>query len=125
LNLHGFHTGLERIFELVAATMDGDKPVGENWQKQLLQQMADEYPRLRPAVISEESSQRLSEFLSFRQIVRKGYTNKFDPTNIQKLITDVPDLFDQVKAEFLAFADFLYTADQKNPIAVNNPKFPL
>jgi hypothetical protein len=29
---------------------------------------------------------------------------------IQKLVRDAPEVFEQVKAELLAFADFLYTA---------------
>jgi hypothetical protein len=33
LNLHGFYNGLERIFERVAAIVDGSKPKGENWRR--------------------------------------------------------------------------------------------
>ncbi len=51
LNLHGFYTGLERIFTLIAETVDGSLPGGENWHLLLLQQMAEEKPGLRPAVI--------------------------------------------------------------------------
>lgn len=31
LNLHGFYSGLERIFVLIAETIDGFVPQGENW----------------------------------------------------------------------------------------------
>lgn len=50
LNLHGFYNGLERIFELIAATVDDHRPEGENWHQALLQQMANEVPEVRPAM---------------------------------------------------------------------------
>jgi hypothetical protein len=31
LNLHSFYTALERVFELIATTIDQEKPQGENW----------------------------------------------------------------------------------------------
>jgi len=51
LNLHGFYSGLERIFELIATTIDGTKPDGEHWHQALLQQMTSEMPGVRPAVL--------------------------------------------------------------------------
>lgn len=53
LNLHGFYAGLERLFKLIATTIDGTLPQGANWHQLLLQQMAAERPGVRPAVISE------------------------------------------------------------------------
>ena len=50
LNLHGFYSGLERIFALIAEIIDGFLPQGENWHLLLLKQMAEEKPQLRPAV---------------------------------------------------------------------------
>ncbi len=38
LNLHGFYSGPERIFERIAAVVDGSKPTGENWHQALLEQ---------------------------------------------------------------------------------------
>ena len=31
LNLHGFYSGIERIFERIAEAIDGTVPRGENW----------------------------------------------------------------------------------------------
>lgn len=53
LNLHGFYSGVERIFELVAENVDRLLPQGENWHQLLLQQMAQELPGIRPALISD------------------------------------------------------------------------
>jgi hypothetical protein len=61
LNLHGFYSGLERIFEQIAGMIDGSVPQGENWHQLLLQQMVQEEPGIRPAVISDEVCQQPSE----------------------------------------------------------------
>ena len=49
LNLHGFYSGVERIFAQIAETIDGQVPRGENWHQVLLQQMMDEVAHVRPA----------------------------------------------------------------------------
>ncbi|MGB5750797.1 MAG: hypothetical protein WBM69_27755 [Desulfobacterales bacterium] len=61
LNLHGFYSGLERIFELIASSVDSSKPDDKEWHKTLLYQMAQEVPQVRSAVISEKSRSRLDK----------------------------------------------------------------
>ena len=113
LNLHGFYSGLERIFELIASSVDSKKPTHKEWHKVLLYQMAQEVPQVRPAVISEKSRSRLDEFRGFRHVVRNVYTFKFDPEKVEKLATEVPGLFADISSEILAFADFLQQAAQE------------
>ena len=107
LNLHGFYSGVERAFSLIAETIDGSVPQGENWHLLLLQQMSAEIPDIRPAVISGSVSKNLNEFRGFRHVVRNVYTYHFDPEKIEKLVDKVPDLFSQLKLEMSAFAHFL------------------
>ncbi len=107
LNLHGFYSGLERVFALIAETIDGSLPQGENWHLLLLQQMTEETPRVRPAVISKEISRRLNEYRGFRHVVRNVYTYEFDPSKVEKLVLSADDLFAQLRAELDAFASFL------------------
>ena len=58
LNLHSFYSGLERLFELIARHVDGNLPEGETWHRDLLQQMTQDLPDVRPAVISQENAIR-------------------------------------------------------------------
>ena len=44
LNLHGFYSGLERLFEIVARQLDQAVPAGETWHRDLLLQMARHLP---------------------------------------------------------------------------------
>lgn len=55
LNLHGFYSGLERIFEKIASTIDGTVPSAANWHQELLNQISIEIPGVRPVVISSGS----------------------------------------------------------------------
>jgi hypothetical protein len=107
LNLHGFYDGLERLFELIATVIDGTQPQGANWHEMLLRQMAAEISGVRPAVISEEMRNALDEYRGFRHVVRHVYTFEFEPAKVQRMVEKAPAVFGQVRAELLAFADFL------------------
>lgn len=107
LNLHGFYSGIERIFVRLAVTLDGSLPTGENWHQALLIQMSKEVSGIRPAVISQQTSIRLDEYRGFRHVVRNVYTFHFDAAKLEKLVLGAEDIFSQVKAELYAFANFL------------------
>lgn len=107
LNLHGFYSGLERTFELIAQRVDHTKPTGENWHQALLQQMAAEVPGIRPAVVSNGVCRALDPYRGFRHVVRNIYAYSFDAAKVKRLVEDLPDLLDQITAELNAFASFL------------------
>ena len=107
LNLHGFYSGIERILVRLAETLDGNLPKGENWHQALLVQVSNEVAGIRPAVISQQTLKRLDEYRGFRHVVRNVYTFHFDEAKLEKLVLGAGDVFAQVRAEILAFADFL------------------
>jgi hypothetical protein len=74
LNLHGFYSGLEHIFEKIASTIEGTVPSAANWHQELLNQMSIEIPGVRPAVISSELKDLLEDYRGFRHVVRNVYT---------------------------------------------------
>jgi hypothetical protein len=107
LNLHGFYSGLERLLELIARHVDRSLPAGETWHRDLLQQMAHDLLDVRPAVVDEDSALALDEFRRFRHLVRNVYTMNLVPDKMAGLMSALPGLWSQVRAELLAFADFL------------------
>jgi hypothetical protein len=111
LNLHGFYSGLERLFELIARHVDGQLPAGETWHRDLLKQMAQEVGDVRPAVISQESVQVLDEFRRFRHLVRNVYTTNLSPDRMVRIVSTLPGLWSNLQAELLAFAEFLEAFD--------------
>jgi hypothetical protein len=107
LNLHGFYSGLERLFELVARRQGGDLPAGPSWHEQLLTSMTEEVNERRPAVLSKASAERLDEYRRFRHLVRNVYATNLLPERIASLVDGLPGLWAQLRAELAVFADFL------------------
>ena len=115
LDLHGFYTGLERLFELIAEDVDRAHPGGSHWHRDLLAQMALEIERVRPGVLAPETSAALTDYLDFRHIVRNVYTFNLRPERVAELVRDLRPTFELVRRDLTAFARFLEdlsTADQ-------------
>lgn len=107
LNLHGFYSGLERIFEKTASLIDGNVPSGANWHQELLNQMSIEVPGLRPAVISLELKELLEDYRGFRHVVRNVYTYHLNPEKMERLVIKIHEVSEKTEAELTAFAKFL------------------
>lgn len=104
LNLHSFYSGLEAIFSLVARQVDRALPTGESWHRDLLEQMAREWPDMRPAVIGQDTAQHLDNFMRFRHLVRNVYATNLAPDRFSGLIDSLSGVWSQARAELLAFA---------------------
>ena len=107
LNLHGFYSGIERIFEDIARTVDRSIPTGGEWHRDLLLQMADEVSTIRPAVLDITTRRCLDEYRGFRHLVRNIYTFNLRPSRLQELTTDLTGCYATVKGALLQFITFL------------------
>jgi len=106
LNLHGFYSGLEKLFELIAKHIDQNSPQGEMWHRDLLR-LISQPTAIRPDVISPTHIAQLDEFRRFRHIVRNVYSTNLQADKMVGLISTLPQLWGSLKVELLAFADFL------------------
>lgn len=109
LNLHGFYSALERIFESIAADVDQSKPEGENWHQALLRQMSADIGLVRPPVISHELRDSLDEYRGFRHVVRNVYAFHLSPAKMAQLVEKLPGVFDRLSAEVNTFLAFIET----------------
>lgn len=107
LNLHGFYSGVERLFELTARHIDRAVPNGESWHQNLVSQMAQEMSDVRPAMISADVAASLDEYRRFRHLVRNVYATNLVPSKMQGLLERLPPLWNRLRAELVAFAVFL------------------
>jgi len=82
LNLHGVYTGIERIFEVIAKKIDQRFPTGDKWHRDLLEQMSVDIPKVRKAVITEETRLILDELRRFRHLVRSAYSCQLDEEKV-------------------------------------------
>ena len=107
LNLHGFYSCLERVFELIAKNIDGSIPEGENWHQELLRQMLTEIKQVRPAVISRDSYDDLNEYRGFRHVVRNVYTFNLSIKKLKPLVYDIDSVYASVKNEIEKFIQLI------------------
>ena len=106
-DLQGFYQGVERVFEIVAKSIDRSLPDGEKWHKMLLEQMTNEIPGIRPAVISMETREALDNFRMFRHLAHNIYTFNLVPGRIKVLVESLSGAVDLVCQDFSLFSDFL------------------
>lgn len=107
LNLHGFYSGLERVFEDIARTVEQKEPSGSRWHIELLNQMNIEIKNIRPAVISQATRNLLDEFLGIRHVVRNVYAFNLRSSKLNELVDELPKCLDSVKNDLMNFAKFL------------------
>jgi hypothetical protein len=115
LDLHGFYTGFERLFELIANEIDGSRPTSPYWHRELLAQMCLAIAGIRPAVLSLEAQVGLADYLEFRHVVRNVYTFNLRPERVAELVRALHPTFELARRDLLAFAEFLdrlATADE-------------
>lgn len=107
LNLHGYYSGVERILEEIARTIDGTIPSGSDWHQSLLYQMSASIDDLRPPVISEELRNFLDEYRGFRHVVRNVYAFNFRPGRLKELVENIPECHRLLKNDLNEFYGFL------------------
>ena len=108
--LHDFYGGAERIFEHIAADLYGGVPDAANWDQQLLTDMAQPIPELRPAVIDDDLRDRLAEYRGFRHRFRNVYGSLLDDVRLRHLEERLPRTMDDFQAQVRAFTAWLLGA---------------
>ncbi|MBC7348188.1 MAG: hypothetical protein H5U00_12220, partial [Clostridia bacterium] len=89
--LHDYYTAIENVFRAVAGKIDKSIPRGEQWHKELLEQMTLEVPGLRPPVIAPLTAQRLDAYRGFRHVFRNTYGFNLSFAKMRELLEALPD----------------------------------
>lgn len=119
LNLHSFYTGVERIFEDIARTVDQSVPSGQNWHLDLLLQMSACSETIRQPVISRETRYCLDEYRGFRHVVRNVYTFRLKPSRVSELTRQARKCYQHVADDLQEFGKFLKQLPEMNKSEVN------
>ncbi len=104
--VHDFYNGVERIFERIALTVDGDLPKGERWHTDLLRLMEVETEN-RSAVIDHELGLKLHRYLRFRHLFRHTYGYELIWDELRPLVEGMSELFNALKGQIEGFLDTL------------------
>ena len=105
--LHDFYTGVERVFVRLAEEINGGVPRGDQWHRQLVQDMSIAIPDVRPAVISPELAEKLGEFLRFRHVFRNVYGFVLRADRLESLQQQMPDVLERFVNEMRTFLAWL------------------
>lgn len=101
-----FYSGIERICERVAVTLDGGLPTGEQWHRTLLYQMGQ--PRAdRPPLFSQNLLSDTDEFRRFRHRLRHIYGYELEAARVITLAQKTTLLFQEIRGAVLVFGDWL------------------
>lgn len=103
--LHDYYTAVENIFKVVATRIDKTNLSGEQWHKELLEQMTLEVPGVRPPLITRETAQKLDQLRAFRHIFRNIYGFNLSPDKIKELLSRLPEVSGVFKREFNLFVN--------------------
>lgn len=107
LHLQGFYTTVEQIFEAIVSAFGEGIPSGASWHQNLLLQMSVQIADVRPAVITQETRQRLDEYRSFRHVARNVYTLNLHPSRIRELVGTLRDCYEAIAFDLGQFCDFI------------------
>lgn len=110
--LHDFYCAAEKVFKKIASRIDRDIPSGEDWHLQLLERMTLALPGLRPAVISEEMRERLSEYLRFRHLFRNIYGFELRWRRIEELGHEMREVLVALRQDIERFFDFIKSVQE-------------
>lgn len=101
--LHDFYTGIEHILLTITDEIDGSSPTSSDWHRQLLSQVASEFPDVRPPVISVELREMLDPYRGFRHVFRNVYGHRLDWKRMVPLLDELPATYALLKDEITAF----------------------
>ena len=105
-HLFDFYKGLERIFQRIAREVDRNLPSGEEWHKDLLQQMT-ESNAIRPAVLSQETGSELQSLRGFHHVFIYIYADELDYERTLENADRVKTIFPKLSADLDIFITWL------------------
>ena len=101
-----FYSGVERICERVAITLDGDLPTGEQWHPALLYQMGQPYND-RPPLFPQNLLSDTDEYRRFCHRLRHSYGYELETERVVILVWKAIPLFGKIREAVVAFCDWL------------------
>jgi hypothetical protein len=102
--LHSFYNGLENMFLSIAKGVDDAVPTGAQWHRDLLTQMTKATSNRGP-VLTDELAHQLAGYLGFRHFYRHAYSFFLEWSEVEKLVTPLAKVWNQVKAELELFLE--------------------
>lgn len=95
--LHNIYNGIENILKQILISKDIMVPKSDKWHKDLL------IKSLSSGIISEELSNKLYKYLTFRHFFVHAYGFMLDEKQLGSLANDIPEIWQQFLKEIEPF----------------------
>jgi hypothetical protein len=105
--LHNLYNAFENIFQNIAVFFENNLDDRARWHSQLLQRMLLDLTPIRPAVIDEETLDKLDELRRFRHVFRSAYTIKLDSERLSLVRNKALALRQAYRPQINRFLTFL------------------
>ena len=109
--LHDFYNGVERVFLRIARELNGGVPRGDQWHRDLVDDMTLDIPEVRPAVIDRGLAQALGEYLRFRHVFRNVYGGVLEAERMSSLEKRLPETLAAFRDRVEAFVAWMLEPD--------------
>lgn len=109
--LHDFYNGVERVFLRIARELNGGVPRGDQWHRDLLDDMTLEIAEVRPAVIDQDLARALGDYLRFRYLFRNVYGGVLDAERMASLEERLPETLAVFRQRVEAFVSWMLGPD--------------
>lgn len=113
------YSGVEQVFRIVAAEIDGAVPAGDDWHARLCALMFTPVPGLRPAVLPAALRADLDDLRAFRHRVRNLYGSELITAVVREKAARTPAIVARVRRALRAFESAVTgsTPRRKKPAA--------
>lgn len=101
--LHDLYAAVENIFKVIASRLDRSVPSGEQWHRELVDQMTLDVPGLRSPVISNATASALDPLRGFRHVFRNVYGFHLASERIATLLRSLPEILRVFQADIDRF----------------------
>jgi len=102
--LQAFYNGLENSLKRIAIHIDGEPPAGPHSHSELLDRMSRPF-KIRPAVVSQDSRERLRLYMDFRHLFRHAYSFELRWTKMAPLVHEAEATMCELEDEINRFLE--------------------
>jgi hypothetical protein len=97
------YSGMEQVFKIIAAEIDGTVPSGDDWRARLCVLMFTPIPGRRPAVLPASLRPELDDLRAFRHRVRNLYGSELIASIVREKAVRAPRIVARVRRAVRSF----------------------